>query len=598
MATVSQGVEPPFIRSIGLQNFQTIGEYQTIPFGRLTFLYGPNSAGKSAVTDALEALAFLWRTSALDENPEDENQFDISNRWTPPVLQRSFRRKGRNRKGEVGYEGVSRLDVTVDVPVAELLLYRGNQGGYVRRLIVSSLNFGRCADARGRVVIRAEMGTSAREFRYYELFVNGESLIRYEGVSAELNLAHPVLKDNEVCLGHPWGLGAATDIAAGWARMICQEENRLIVPMCPYIYRDRTISPDDRDSILENEYRLDTDIDPEQEEPTQPGAPEFGAVMEGVRAFAKVYNAIVTQISPVIEQALSVHRVGASRMIPTREEMTYLLSPHLNSGDSSEDRHRAERRRILALRAEGNLQYEALAGESLVQELRQALASQRRLPKDVRSTLEDWCNHYRSTAVLDAVNAALRDQLPAGRTYQIAGDVRWIMPMTNAIVGISRSDPYDVDALVALELRDEAGNRFNFDEVGSGIGYVLPILVAIAGYRHCLIQQPELHLHPALQGSLSDTFIAACHEGRRLVVESHSEHLLLRALRRVRETGAGKAASPALSLAAEDVCVLYFEPVADGTTRVRHIRVAPDGDLLDRWPGGFFAERDKDLFDE
>jgi predicted ATPase len=155
-----------------------------------------------------------------------------------------------------------------------------------------------------------------------------------------------------------------------------------------------------------------------------------------------------------------------------------------------------------------------------------------------------------------------------------------------------------VDALVVIELMDEAGNRFNFDEVGSGIGYVLPILVAIVGHRRCLIQQPELHLHPALQGSLSDTFISACHEGRRLVVESHSEHLLLRALRRVRETGAGKAASPALSIAAEDVCVLYFEPVADGTTRVRHIRVAPDGDLMDRWPGGFFAERDKDLFDE
>ena len=44
--------------------------------------------------------------------------------------------------------------------------------------------------------------------------------------------------------------------------------------------------------------------------------------------------------------------------------------------------------------------------------------------------------------------------------------------------------------------------------------------------------------------------------------------------------------------------VLYFQPKGDGTTSVKRLRVGPDGQLIDRWPGGFFEERYKDIFDE
>ena len=48
----------------------------------------------------------------------------------------------------------------------------------------------------------------------------------------------------------------------------------------------------------------------------------------------------------------------------------------------------------------------------------------------------------------------------------------------------------------------------------------------------------------------------------------------------------------------ENVCILYFQPKGDGTTSVKRLRVGPDGQLIDRWPGGFFEERYKDIFDE
>ena len=53
-----------------------------------------------------------------------------------------------------------------------------------------------------------------------------------------------------------------------------------------------------------------------------------------------------------------------------------------------------------------------------------------------------------------------------------------------------------------------------------------------------------------------------------------------------------------LHLTYEDVAVNYFEPQGDGTTKVHIIRVAPDGEFIDRWPHGFFPERNRELFDE
>ena len=123
-----------------------------------------------------------------------------------------------------------------------------------------------------------------------------------------------------------------------------------------------------------------------------------------------------------------------------------------------------------------------------------------------------------------------------------------------------------------------------------------------------LLQQPELHLHPALQAALADVLIDATSEGsrpaglpatkcRKLLIETHSEHLLLRVLKRVRQSGHQRSAPEGLALRSDDVCVLYFEPSLDGRTQVRRLRVAPDGDFMDRWPRGFFTEREGELFD-
>ena len=140
-------------------------------------------------------------------------------------------------------------------------------------------------------------------------------------------------------------------------------------------------------------------------------------------------------------------------------------------------------------------------------------------------------------------------------------------------IAISELRLMDVNKRTPVSLRD----------VGVGISQVLPVLALAYGSRQQLvaIEQPEIHLHPALQAELGDVFIeAALGENKNtFILETHSEHLILRLLRRVREG----------VLSPDDVAVLYVQPT--GTeSKVLEIRVDEDGDFIDRWPGGFFEE--------
>jgi predicted ATPase len=96
------------------------------------------------------------------------------------------------------------------------------------------------------------------------------------------------------------------------------------------------------------------------------------------------------------------------------------------------------------------------------------------------------------------------------------------------------------------------------------------------------IEQPEVHIHPRLQADLGDLLAECIKEPRqnRFIIETHSEHLVLRLQRLVR-TG---------RLKPEDVSILYVMHAKEGS-EVRRLRVDDEGDFIDDWPGGFFPER-------
>ncbi|WIV52036.1 AAA family ATPase [Marivivens sp. LCG002] len=74
------------------------------------------------------------------------------------------------------------------------------------------------------------------------------------------------------------------------------------------------------------------------------------------------------------------------------------------------------------------------------------------------------------------------------------------------------------------------GNKyFYIDELGFGVGQVLPIIADILVYDRgsaFLVQQPELHLHPRAQAALGDLFHKASAKRNIFIVETHSDFLI------------------------------------------------------------------------
>ena len=73
--------------------------------------------------------------------------------------------------------------------------------------------------------------------------------------------------------------------------------------------------------------------------------------------------------------------------------------------------------------------------------------------------------------------------------------------------------------------------------------------------------------------------------------------MILRLLRRVRETTEGTLPEGTQPVRPEDLSILYVKPTSEGSV-VYPLQVAEDGDFLDSWPDGFFPERAKELFGE
>jgi predicted ATPase len=124
-------------------------------------------------------------------------------------------------------------------------------------------------------------------------------------------------------------------------------------------------------------------------------------------------------------------------------------------------------------------------------------------------------------------------------------------------------------------------------DVGFGVSQILPVL-AICYYvpegSTILLEQPEIHLHPAVQSGLADVFIDAMKRRKvQLVLESHSEHLLRRLQRRLAE-----------EQIAPDQVALYFAREEKGVSQLNPLDVDEFGNIRN-WPPNFFGDEMGDL---
>jgi hypothetical protein len=167
-----------------------------------------------------------------------------------------------------------------------------------------------------------------------------------------------------------------------------------------------------------------------------------------------------------------------------------------------------------------------------------------------------------------------------------------VFPLSNTELNI-----HDLFTLRLIE--KSTGINVSITDVGFGLSQVLPIIVqsVISREKDILIEQPELHLHPALQAELGDLFIESAlgEQKNTFIIETHSEHLILRLLRRIRETSERELPEGIHKITPNDIAVIYVQPAKEGS-KIIYIPVTDEGEFEIPWPEGFFAERAKELF--
>lgn len=558
-----------------LEGFQVFAEPTHIPLERLTLMFGPNSVGKSAVYDAMETFELL---QALENN-------GLVGTWLTDVGKQLRANLSRHwRRTEV--DGLANL----------------------MRISVQHRSFGNWDNNLAKDLDR-ELGQASSQREYVQLetvwtlFLTGGEFDEYPDYRMEfelyiesklfvssnfsgrltVNLDHPILQSipltcdfiavaNEHSEDVSYENGFFTFLSGiyGFNSNGGEHENR--EHWLSYIFKD---SPKNvRTRRVTNGPSIEEEIDRRKQQVLN--TQSWPLLSQAVRETSLIVGTVLSNANQ--GSRFKPSKVDASRNTPSRADLTFLFGPSFHDS-------------MQGIGVVGNPRYERLAKSLSIQ----AIISHAKL-----SAIPN-----RETKLATDINRALTTQMNTGYTLDYEHRVLLSKANSNSALNGEVLDPSEFGHLVEVVLRGRDGRKYHFEDVGSGVGYVLPVLCAI--YERAktawkitptyFIQQPELHLHPKMQAAFGDVAIEGSRD-KQVLFETHSEHFILRVLRRVRETYANKDISPELRIVGDEVCVLYFQPMDDGSTKVKRLRVSKDGDFMDRWPDGFFEERDAELFDE
>lgn len=178
---------------------------------------------------------------------------------------------------------------------------------------------------------------------------------------------------------------------------------------------------------------------------------------------------------------------------------------------------------------------------------------------------------YRNDRLLESVNDWLkRLEVP----YSVAVD-----RLVSQKSGVERGYSFDLTDT-------RSGVEVSLVDVGYGVSQVLPIITECVGSTRDVIciEQPELHLHPRLAGNLAELLVETVARGNQVIAETHSENILLRVQRLVRQG----------AIQPHDVAIIYVDNGPSGAS-ARRLRMDSRGGLLDPWPTGFFDNRLMDV---
>lgn len=562
---------------VTLGGFQVFDRPTYIPLGKFTLLFGPNSSGKSAIQDAIEVVKTLESDTRLFSEPGGSLSVSKWNQIRQHLRVQDNGGDSSNNQSVIYIRSKSYLpiDLVVAKAVGKNSLVNSGQPTPI--------------EVENRWL---DIASGAA----YELVIASATIVKAIADELTINLRHPTFW-NVLTTAHFEAVAEANPDV-----VIFSDGKFTIKNVVGFNPLGIGFHNSPRNWLKLSGYGGN------QQDKSE-------TALNLLRSALSEISCLVGYLMIATNDAAgySWSNVDASRRIPTPEELTFQLGSDWSEG-------------IFGIHHSGDERYRNLA---------QSISS--RIANQCDYSLSWGFSDEQPSKLADSVNNALMNHLFTEKIYQIGFDyVAYLPPDGSRNAMESRQvNVTELRLLVRLHLIDAQDRKLTFGNVGTGLGYVLPVLCAIfdesgdghvvypnearltpdlrstlehPGYKDgdisnsgltvCFIQQPELHLHPALQAALGDVFIEASGGRNQLIIETHSEHLLLRFLKRVRQTHHQVDIAPELRLKPEDLCVIYFDPQTNGTTDVRRLRVTPEGDFMDRWPNGFFEERGKELFDE
>jgi hypothetical protein len=134
-----------------------------------------------------------------------------------------------------------------------------------------------------------------------------------------------------------------------------------------------------------------------------------------------------------------------------------------------------------------------------------------------------------------------------------------------------------------------SGIESTIKHVGFGISQVLPIIVEglrIGSGEILALEQPEIHLHPKVQSSLTDFLISLVNNNKKVIIETHSDHLITRLRRRIAEDSNNEL---------DDKVLLTFVEVGSNDILFKNISIDDFGVLELPYPKDFIEKPDTEL---
>lgn len=175
---------------------------------------------------------------------------------------------------------------------------------------------------------------------------------------------------------------------------------------------------------------------------------------------------------------------------------------------------------------------------------------------------------------------------------------------------LSVKAPLKVDEIKDVGFRLMFGDA-SLVHVGRGLSYLLPLVelglfadplrftgtpgrMSLSDYinkcssfTHIALEEPEAHLHPKVASRLAHWLVSLARANRRLIVETHSDHLVRRLRGLVARAGTGSELERWLL---QNVVILSVEQDELGQSSVITSRLTAEGGVEESWPVDFMDE--------